>query len=117
VAMSDDDMIVHDGDELAQKVPMLDTFRGQVADLAVALADTLGRNNFAAGAKDQTSLYAQSSFNQVMDAFGQVYGALGKVIGLQGDRLSLVNQIGDATEGAATEQAGGWSGSSEGHHS
>lgn len=113
--MSDDE-ILHDGDEIAQKVPMLSTFREQVTNLAIELSDTIGRNDFARGAKDEVSQYAQSSFQQVMDAFGQIYGALGQAIGLQGDRLAVVRQIGDATEGETTEQAGGWSGSSGGHH-
>ncbi|MGF7239059.1 MAG: hypothetical protein ACQSGP_29510 [Frankia sp.] len=111
-----DDVIRHDGDEIAQKVPMLGTFREQVTSLAVELGDTLARNDFAAGAKDQVSRYAESSFKQVMDAFGQVYGALGQAVGLQGDRLGVVGKIGDATEGGATEQAGGWSGSPGSHH-
>ncbi len=107
-------MILHDGDEIAQKVPMLSTFRQMVIDFGNELAEALGQNKFAEGAKDEVSLYAQSSFQQLMDAFGKIYGALGEAIGLQGDRLSVLRQIGDDTEGATTEQSS-WP-SSGGHH-
>ncbi|MCM3920749.1 hypothetical protein ND748_03535 [Frankia sp. AiPs1] len=109
-----DEVILHDGDEIAQKVPMLSTFRQQVTDLGGELADTIARNNFAKGAKDEVSLYAESSFQELMDAFGKIYGALGEAVGLQGDRLSVVRQIGDTTEGETTEEAG-WE-SPGGHH-
>ncbi|KQC35640.1 hypothetical protein UK82_25405 [Frankia sp. ACN1ag] len=110
-----DGVIRHDGDEIAQKVPALGAFRQHVTDLGGELADTLGRNKFADGAKDEVSLYAQETFQQLMDAFGKIYGALGEAIGLQGDRLSVVRQIGDNTEGETTEQAGNWQ-SPGGHH-
>lgn len=111
-----DDTIAFDGDDLARKVPMISRFREQVTGLGMDLKNTLAQNDFAAGATDQTSLYAASMFQQLMGAFGQIYGALGEAVGLQGDRLAAVRQIGDATEGAATEQAGGWSESTDGHH-
>jgi hypothetical protein len=111
-----DGLIRHDGDEIAQKVPLLSTFRQQVTDLGGELADTIARNKFADGAKDEVSRYAQKSFQQLMEAFGEIYGALGEAVGLQGDRLSVVRRIGDTTEGESTEHAEGWSQSPGGHH-
>jgi hypothetical protein len=108
------DVIRHDGDELAQRIPLLDTFRGDVVSLATVIAGTLATNRFAEGAKDDATKYAEKTFQELMHTFGQIYDALGQAIGLQGTRLAIVKTIGDGTEGSAAGTAAGWTGSGGG---
>ncbi|ONH62028.1 hypothetical protein CcI49_00905 [Frankia sp. CcI49] len=102
--------ITFDGDELANKVPILAEFRDDVVAFGKELADGIAQNNFAADAEDEASKLAYAMFRQVMQAFDKIYGALGTAIGVQGDRLGIVRNIGEATEAGAADTAGNWSG-------
>jgi hypothetical protein len=109
-----EELIQHDGDAIARRVPQIITFRGEVVSFGSDLSGTLADNRFAEGADDEVSLFAEDTFGQLMDSFGQIYGEFGKAIGLQGNRLDVVRQIGDDTDGRATDHASGWDGSGGG---
>ncbi len=106
-------LIRHDGDELANKVPALKAYRDEFVTFGTWLGRVAG-TDFVGDAKDDATLYAKSTFDKIMTAFSKVYGALGQAIGLQGDRLELVRRIGDDTEDGASKTAEGWPG---GHRS
>ncbi|EFC84681.1 hypothetical protein [Parafrankia sp. EUN1f] len=104
------EQIQFNGDELAEKVPMLADFREAFLAFGEELAEGIAQHNFARDAHDEVSKLSYAMFKQLMKYFGKIYDALGEAVGVQGDRLEAVRTIGEATETDATHSAGGWSG-------
>ncbi|MGC4807647.1 hypothetical protein [Micromonospora sp. DT233] len=102
--------ISHDGDQLANQVPLLHAFQGlmiETIDMLMRIAECHWANG--APADDEFTMAARANIRKMFsDYVFPTYLMLGEAVGLQGDKLGLVKKIGENTEGGNTEMAGGW---------
>ncbi|MGW1062319.1 hypothetical protein [Micromonospora rubida] len=104
------------GDALAQRVPLLADFQGELGRFLGPLADiAMCRWADGAPADDEFTMEARAAVRKMLAEYVfPAYAQLGESVGLQGEKLDMVRRIGENTEASNTEVAGGWGGGRHG---
>jgi hypothetical protein len=104
--------ITFSGDDLARRVPLLGQFREDLVSTITPLTDIAAcRWANHATSDDEMTTQARGGVHGVLVKYIlPSYVSLGGSVGVQGDKLDIVRQVGDSTEGTNNEVAGGWPG-------